>query len=727
MVYLCGSNLEESCASATLDLVEMAYSGFDGEQLNIVVMAGGARGWMTPLISARSTGIYQIGEGGMKCVYDDGTLYNMGSPETLAMFMQYTCENFPAERYSLIMWNHGGGSIGGICNDMISSDELSMQDIALAFQSSPFAEDHKLAWIGFDACIMGSAEVAATMAPFAEYMVASEEFEPGTGWDYAFLKDLTVREPAAETGKRIADLYIAACSQSRTNANYTMSCIDLTRLDTMAENLDNYMRSITVGQDSFADLSRARRGMLSFGRDEETPDNDYDLIDLGGMVEGLSTDDNADQMELVQKALQDCVVVSLSTNNDQDVSGLTLYFPYYNKNMYYLYRNVYPDLTLSDGYADFVASFGERLIGAQQQHTWGVVNNAFLGEVQRDNRTIISLQLSEKQQEEAVEAELLALQKAENGDGWRLVATQPATINETGSVSGEYVHTNMFVTDENGTPLYDVPLLYVQLDDGGFSIPVTLYRGEEEPASARLICDLDPKTNQLNVEMVYLYDEGIDGYSPRLTAELSDYDQISYGADEKAETYYDQDSDSPLRPYEEWTVLDSREFRWDVSGDWHLRFVRDQLDVNTISVLYKITDIYNNVYLSHPIGIAGERPKENVVFVDYDDNNRILINRSNINLSSMGTLLMEVQNISGVETMVRITKAIINGTEHEMDIQVLGNGENGALNPEETQMSFILLPIEDELTDVDLRLKFELTDLTTNEVEELEVIISGHM
>ena len=728
MIYLCGSNLEELGSAATLDLEEIAFSGFDEEQLNIVVMAGGARGWNTPLISARTTGIYQIGEGGIKRLYNDGALYNMGDPDTLTMFMQYTYENFPPERYALILWNHGGGAIGGICNDMISSDALSMHDLALAFQNSPFAGGDKLSWIGFDACMMGSAEVAAIMAPYAEYMIASEEFEPGTGWDYAFLKDLSAGEPAAEAGKRIADLYIAACSQGKTRANYTLSCVDLTQLDTVAENLDDYMKSVKVEQSNFAQLSRMRRELLSFGRNEESPNSDYDLIDLGGMVEGLSTVENKGQSDLVQKALRDCVVVSLSTGNNEDISGLTLYFPYYNKDMYYQIKNDYPDLALSAGYADFVTSFGGKLIGISEPgETWGTVDHTAIGEVQRDNRTIISLQLSEKQQAEAVEAELIALQKAEESGGWQLVATQDASINEYGKVTGEYVHTNLFVTDENGQSIYDVPLLYVRRDDGRISIPVKLYKGDETPVSARLICDLDSATNQLSIETIYLYDESIDGYSPRLTADLSNFDRISYTVDEKAETYYDEGSDAPLRPFNEWTVLATREYSWDVPGDWSLRFIRDRLDVKTIAVLYKITDIYNNVYLSHPIGIAGELREEDVIFVDYDDNQRILINQSNINLSPDGILLMEVQNISDAETLANITKASINGTVHDMDIQVYGTGENGGLAPGEAQMCFIMLPVEEELTDVDILLEMELKEPDADGFERLEVKITGQM
>ncbi|MCR5235609.1 MAG: hypothetical protein K6E34_00220 [Lachnospiraceae bacterium] len=34
-------------------------------------------------------------------------------------------------------------------------------------------------FIGFDACLMATVETAYMLSPYADYMIASEEFEPG--------------------------------------------------------------------------------------------------------------------------------------------------------------------------------------------------------------------------------------------------------------------------------------------------------------------------------------------------------------------------------------------------------------------------------------------------------------------------------------------------------------------------------------------------------------------
>ena len=83
----------------------------------------------------------------------------------------------------------------------------------------------ELSWIGFDACLMSSVETAAAMKPYAGYMIASQETEPGFGWHYSFLKDIEKDRNGAETGKRIIDAYFENAPDS--GELMTLSCVDL--------------------------------------------------------------------------------------------------------------------------------------------------------------------------------------------------------------------------------------------------------------------------------------------------------------------------------------------------------------------------------------------------------------------------------------------------------------------------------------------------------------------
>ena len=106
----------------------------------------------------------------------------MADPNTLLNFMNFAKENYPAEKYALIMWDHGGGAVSGFGQDQNASknDHLFIDEIKQALDNF----GTKLEFVGFDACLMANMETAYALKDSANYLVASEELEPGTGWNY---------------------------------------------------------------------------------------------------------------------------------------------------------------------------------------------------------------------------------------------------------------------------------------------------------------------------------------------------------------------------------------------------------------------------------------------------------------------------------------------------------------------------------------------------------------
>lgn len=723
MVYLCGSNLEEDGAAASRDILEMAGSGFNPESVNVLVMTGGSRVWRLPAISSEWSGIYQIGNGGLQCVYHDEKHRNMGDPETLRYFVDYSREYFPAEEYALILWDHGGGSLGGICHDMNYNDLLSMPELDKALRDSSLA-DQKLSMIGFDACMMGSGEVAQTVLPYADYMVASEEVEPGIGWNYAFLGTIKNDANILEVCTSVVDLYIKSCEElakkSGSSAMLTISCIDLAKFDELQKAVEDFFLGMNLGEDNYIQASRARRKITAFGRNEEQPDNDYDLVDLGDTVRHLMSYGEEEKAKRVLTALEECVILSKTTKEDHNSTGLTVYFPYYNKKLYTASRDYYSSLSLSENYSAAVHSFGDKLVGSTEEQM-GPVNNVQIGDGHRDNRTIVQLKLEEEQAKLADVAEIIALQRPDQEGGWRLVATQQAGINESGMATGEYVHTNLFVTGEDGNPLYDEPLLYVERDDGLYSVPVILTDAEQNDTSARLICKRNLGSYQLIVTDVYLFDVATNSYSSRFTGDLADYVSARYTVEEKMPAYYNDQEGSPLRPLEQWETVKTYERSWDLTEGWSLNFVRDYLDTKTISVLFRITDVYNNVYLSNPVPILGD---EKSIQLTYDDNMRVLIDQESVNLTPNGMLFMRVQNTGSVEAKMWISDLKINGTDRDTETQITGFGENEGLEPEEVQLALVELPLNEGENVQELDFQISIQSIGEDEVEKVEVKIS---
>ncbi|PKO15771.1 MAG: hypothetical protein CVU39_09615 [Chloroflexi bacterium HGW-Chloroflexi-10] len=130
---------------------------------------------------------------------------DMGDWNTLVDFGAWAIENYPADKYVLILSDHGAGWLGGWNDDMPNEgSQLSLKNIDEALGSIIDQTGiDSFEFIGFDACLMGQLEVFSTIAPHSRYAVASEETEPSLGWAYAeFLR--TISENPQVTGKELA-------------------------------------------------------------------------------------------------------------------------------------------------------------------------------------------------------------------------------------------------------------------------------------------------------------------------------------------------------------------------------------------------------------------------------------------------------------------------------------------------------------------------------------------
>ena len=181
MVYMCGTDLESRSGMGTSDLQEMLAADL-GQNINLLVYTGGCKGWKNNLVSSSNNQIWQVRDGGMVCLQKDLGSVPMTDPDTLTGYIQWCAKNYPADRYELIFWDHGGGSISGYGYDekFASSGSMGLAGINTALKNAGVTFD----FIGFDACLMATAETALMLTPYADYLIASEETEPGVGWYY---------------------------------------------------------------------------------------------------------------------------------------------------------------------------------------------------------------------------------------------------------------------------------------------------------------------------------------------------------------------------------------------------------------------------------------------------------------------------------------------------------------------------------------------------------------
>jgi len=328
-VYLCGSDLESQYGMATEDMMEMINSGAGGN-IRFVVETGGAYSWDNRVVSSRYNQRFLIENGEAEEV-DSVSRSGMGESATLANFLSWGVENYPAEHMGVVLWNHGGGSITGVCFDELAYDDsLSLREIDAALLSVFGEMTDKFEFIGFDACLMGTIETANILASYADYMYGSEEMEPGSGWDYESIGSYLMDHPTAtgaELGKVVCDSFMASCQAVDDDDLTTLSVIDLSKVDPLIQAFNTFASSMYTASEDQSVLTAMVRGIEqadNFGGNNRA-EGYTNMVDLGGIVAACASYTSG--ADTVMDALEDAVVYQVLGRTHQGATGLAIYYP----------------------------------------------------------------------------------------------------------------------------------------------------------------------------------------------------------------------------------------------------------------------------------------------------------------------------------------------------------------------------------------------------------------
>ena len=232
LVYLNGSDLESEAGEASADIDEMLASGI-GENANVVIETLGTSKWQNYGIASDHTQRYIVNQGKLELVDDSLGQLDTTDPNTLADFISWGVKNYPADRYILVLWDHGAGPVYGFGYDEFQSEEsaMTLDEMKQALDANP---DVHFDIIGMDCCIMGSLETCVALQPYCDYMVVSEDFEPGVGWSYEGWMSMLEQNPGIDTvelGKVIVDDMIADVAKDKENGEATLALIDESAVD----------------------------------------------------------------------------------------------------------------------------------------------------------------------------------------------------------------------------------------------------------------------------------------------------------------------------------------------------------------------------------------------------------------------------------------------------------------------------------------------------------------
>lgn len=359
MVYLCGTDLESRSKMATSDLQEMIDATIS-EDINVIVYSGGCNQWQNRAMSSRTNQIWQIKDEGIVCLEEDLGSYPMTDPDTLSFFIRWCAKNFPANRNSLIFWDHGGGSVSGYGYDekFPTAGGMSLGEIDKALTESSVKFD----FVGFDACLMATAENALMLAKHADYMIASEETEPGIGWYYTdwltnYSKDSS--RSTLEIGKDIIDSFVDTCARKVNGQSTTLSIVDLAELEkTIPQTLTDFSVDTyeLMKNQEYAKVSKARSGAREFGASSK-----IDQIDLVHFAKNMGSEEG----EELAKAVLGAVKYNRTSSNMANSYGLSIYFPLRKASMVDDAVETYKAIGLDEEYSRCIQAFASMEVSGQ--------------------------------------------------------------------------------------------------------------------------------------------------------------------------------------------------------------------------------------------------------------------------------------------------------------------------------------------------------------------------
>ncbi len=463
---------------------------------------------------------------------------NSADPATLADFLAQGIADHPADKYALIISDHGAGWPGIGPDEGSDYDVLDLIDLSDGISAGlEEAGVEKLDLLGFDACLMASYEVASAMAPVARRMVASQELEPGHGWDYRSLSVLA-EDPTTDTetfGSAILDGFEQQAIDSGTEADITLSMVDLTRMPALDEAVEAFSDELGQAPEVAPAVGRAESTVLAFGKSPD-PMQDSNHSDLGLLVEaiGAEAEEVAGPAEAIATALDDVVVDSVNGPATAGATGLSVYLPPSAD----LADPAYQEVAEADPWEELLLEYYEAgdAIPQEELPEFDTADGEPSVNLAADGTLELKASFADAALGNLTDA--VISYGLVNGDGSiTYLGEEIADVDpDTAEVYGTYDLTVLVLDDQVDTAYGYLDLdLSDDLAYGYLDIPLTYYPSydPETPQEALLSAVLDVEGGGFVSETLYGYDPDSQGYGelPPDPEGLLVPDVLTYGAD----------------------------------------------------------------------------------------------------------------------------------------------------------------------------------------------------
>lgn len=244
---------------------------------------------------------------------------DMGKPEVISDLLVKSIKENQSDRYVLVFFSHGGGSILGIGGDGYLS-QIRPQDIAEAMElvrqklQNP---EFKFDIIVQLSCLMNNAEWVHSLSKYTNYFIGSESSQPFVSWQVAdLIKELAKGDYTAEKAyTAVLDSFISR-SYSNIDENTKdilsadINAVDTSKMEAVSLSLDNLFTKLE--SDYNQNPVKVRSNIFLSGKNAIV----YDLgqADLYTFAERLNQQndyfniDYTKEVEQLQKSIKDAVV-----------------------------------------------------------------------------------------------------------------------------------------------------------------------------------------------------------------------------------------------------------------------------------------------------------------------------------------------------------------------------------------------------------------------------------
>ncbi len=283
---------------------------------------------------------------------------NMDEVSTLTDFLNWGLQAYPADRYGLVFWNHGGQweGFGGDTQDGTThTDGLSTAVIRKAVKETMAARSvNKFDFVAFDTCLMGGAEVLVDFVDITDLFIANAELDYGDGLDYGAELKLLRDDPTMdifEFGRREIPVWDAHHQTDVDQALKVHATFDLRKFETFSQSLNQFSQElVNVMPGGGVLIQGLQRQTVHYNISDVSEINKpTDYIDLGEFTDKIAAhsaapDSLRNAAAAVSRTIDDMVVgMTAGTKREGKVHGLSVYYPNAGVND----QNVYLDLAFN--------------------------------------------------------------------------------------------------------------------------------------------------------------------------------------------------------------------------------------------------------------------------------------------------------------------------------------------------------------------------------------------